>query len=131
MIKVTTQAKCVLDKLTQDLNEPGDHREISNSPSFMSVHVEHVGTCDLGPMFSIAHYYEQNGDLMKYPDMVFIRDQAGEYYPFEFQQDNLGVYQCAVKFSEGKVEGVNLRMQRDMASFAGDWMKNIKHQQGL
>jgi len=65
MIKVNKQAKCVLDKLTQDLNEPGDHREIDNAPgAFMSVHVEHIGSCSLGPMFSVAHYYEQNGDLI-------------------------------------------------------------------
>jgi hypothetical protein len=28
-------------------------------------------------MFSAARYHELNGDLMKDPDMVFIRDQAG------------------------------------------------------
>jgi len=42
----------------------------------MAVHVEHIGSCELGPMFSVAHYYERNRDLIKDPDMVFIRDQA-------------------------------------------------------
>lgn len=96
MIHVNKQAKSVLDKLTQGLDEPGANKVIDNAPgAFMAVHVEHTGDCHLGPMFSVAHYYEQNGDLMKDPDMVFICAQ-GEYYPIEFQQDNLGIYQCAV-----------------------------------
>jgi len=46
-------------------------------------------------MFSIAHSYEQNGDLLKDPDMVFIRGQDGEYYPIELQEDNPAFYQFA------------------------------------
>ncbi len=129
-MKINKQAKKIMDKLTEGLKEPGDHREVNNAPAFMSVHVEQIGTCDLGPMFSIAHYYEQNGDLMKDPDMVFIRG-ADEYYPIEFQQDNLGLYQRAVEWEGGKVKGYKPKMQKDMAVFAGTWMKNIREQQGL
>ena len=63
MFKINRQAKCVLDKLTEELNEPGDHREIDKAPGFMSVHIEHIGDCNLGPMFSVAHYFLQNGDI--------------------------------------------------------------------
>ncbi len=68
---------------------------------------------------------------MKDPDMVFIRDQSGDYLPFEFQQDNIGLYQCAVEWEGGKVKGVRTKMQKDMASFAGMWMRNIRQQQRL
>jgi len=54
-----------------------------------------------------------------------------EYYPIEFQQDNLGIYQCAVEWEEGKVKGVRTKMQKEMASFAGTWMRNIKNQQRI
>ena len=89
MFKINRQAKCVLDKLTEELNEPGDHREIDKAPGFMSVHIEHIGDCNLGPMFSVAHYFLQNGDMMKDPDMTSLRDQSGDYYPLEFQKDRL------------------------------------------
>jgi hypothetical protein len=131
MIKINKQAKRVLDQLTQDLKEPGNRREINNAPSFMSVHVEHIGQCDLGPMFSVAHYYQQNGDLMKDPDMVFLRDEAGDYFPIEFQQDPI-IYQRVVEWDgRGGVKGYNLKLQKDLASFAGMWMRNIKQQQSL
>ena len=96
MQKLGKQAARVMDQLVQGLKEPGDHKTIDNTQGvFMSVHVENIGSCDLGPMFSVAHYYEQNGDLMKDPDMVFVRSKD-DYYPIEFQQDNLAIYQCAV-----------------------------------
>ena len=132
MIKINGQAKLVMDKLSRGLDAPGDNRVINNAPgSFMAVHVEHIGECPLGPLFSVAHYYEQQGDLMKDPDMVFIKGQDGQYYPIEFQQDNLGLYQCAVQWDDGQIKGVNLKLQRDLARFACQWMRNIREQQGL
>jgi hypothetical protein len=83
------------------------------------------------PLYSVAHYYEQMGDLMKDPDMVFLKGADGNYYPIEFQQDNLGIYQCAVEWDSGAIKGYSPAMQKDMASFAGDWMRNIRFQQEL
>ena len=61
--------------------------------TFMSAHIEHIGITSMGPMFSVAHYCEQNGDLMKDPDMTFLRGQDQRLLSLEFQQDNLGLYQ--------------------------------------
>ena len=44
------------------------------------------------PAISVAHYGEQNGDLMRDPAMVFEVDATGNFHPVSFQQDNLGVY---------------------------------------
>lgn len=131
MIKVSREAKSVLDRLTEGLEERGHHREIDNAPgTFMAVHIEHTGDCSMGPMFSVAHYYEQNGDLMKDPDMVFIRAD-GEIYPIEFQQDPV-ICQRAVQWDgRGKISGFNLKLQRDLARFTAKWMHNIRHQQKL
>ena len=86
-----------MDKLSQALEAIGAHKKIDNSPWFMAVHIENLGSCELGRMFSVAHYYEQNGDLMKDPDIVFIKSQKGGYCRIEFQQDNLGLHQRAVE----------------------------------
>ena len=129
MIKLSKAAKKVMDKLVEGLKEPGDHKEVDNSDGFMSVHVEHIGTCNLGEMFSVAHYYSQNGDLMKDPDMVFIRAD-GDYFAIEFQQDPL-IYQRAIEWVDGKAKHVYPKIQKDMTRFANQWMKNIRQQQKL
>jgi hypothetical protein len=60
----------------------------------------------------------------------------GRVYPLSFRQDGgFAMNNVAVVFGEGaeagKITGVRPRMQRDQATFAGTWMRNIKMQQGL
>lgn len=131
MRAVSKSAGAVLDLLTEGLDKPGDSRKIDNaSPSFMAVSVERIS--DRPPQFSVAHYYEQNGDLMRDPEMVFWHAPDGSWYPTYFLQDNVGVEQTSVKFDDiGNVEGYYPKMQADHASFAGTWMRNIKSQQEL
>ena len=59
--------------------------------SFMAVSVEIIGRSGLGPLVSVAHYYEQNGDLMRDPDVVFLIGADRHVYPISFRQDNLGI----------------------------------------
>ena len=49
-----------------DLAEVGAHTKVENKP-YMALCVEVIGD----DLVSVAHYGEQNGDLMKDPDMVF------------------------------------------------------------
>jgi hypothetical protein len=133
MKKVNSAARTILDRLTEGLTHVEDHRTIDNAPgSFMAVHLELIGRTVAGPLFSVAHYYEQNGDLMKDPDMVFLRGQDGEYYPVEFQQDNIAFYQRAIEFDDkGKISRYSPAIQADMAEFANTWMMNILMQQNI
>src|ERR1700690_4298886 len=85
MKAVIKSSKRILDKLTESL-EPSTSRELDNSPGvFMPVCVEHLYDCELGSIFSVTHYYEQNGDLVPDPDMAFLRDRNGEWYLMTFQ----------------------------------------------
>lgn len=75
------------------------------NPGFMDLHIEYVGTGPRNlPMVSVAHYYVQNGDLMRDPDMEFEVDPkeldadvtpktlSGEgWYPLTYRQDGLGI----------------------------------------
>jgi len=133
MKKLSPRARKVMDQLTKGLKKLEDHITIDNSPgTFMAVHVEHIGNCNQGPMFSVTHYYKQNGDLMKDPDMVFIKGNDNEYYPIEFQQDNIAFYSCAVRFNEkGVITKYHPLVQKDMVAFADNWMVNIMMQQNL
>ena len=129
MRKVSQKAKAVMDLLTKNITNLGDHDKFS-APGFMDVCIEAVDKCNLGAIISIAHYYEQQGDLMADPEMLFIRAEDGDYYPFYYRQDGLGIEQNSVIIDDGKVTGIKSSLQRDHAIFAGQWMANIKMQHG-
>lgn len=132
MRPINQKAQAVMDRLTAGLDIENSHRKIDNNPpdsGIMAVVVEWIGGCKLGDTFSIAQYYEQNGDLMADPEMTFLRC-AGQYFPLSYKLDSLGVYREAVGWKDGEICGiVNSREQRDEAIFAGEWMRNIKMQQ--
>lgn len=132
MKAISKNATKVMDKLTEGLDSEDSHRRIDNDPSFMAVVVEWVGSVALGPLFSIAHYGEQNGDLMRDPDVVFVKGPDGLYYPVSYRNDYLGLDQTAIEFDDQTtVEGYRPKLQASIARFVGDWMRNIKLQQGV
>lgn len=70
---VSQSAETVLEQLVEPLDEPGASRKVDNaSGAFMCVCVERVEETQYGPVFSVAHYYEQNGDLVPDPDVTFL-----------------------------------------------------------
>ena len=133
MKAINQQAKKVMDVLTEGVDiEASESKKIDNTKGvFMPVHVECVALCNLGRIYSIAHYYEQNGDLLRDPDMEFIKGYDGEYYPISFWQDAPPLRNEVVVWKDGKITGWMGKEQADLATFANTWMKNIKMQQGL
>ncbi len=72
---------------------------------------------------ALAHYYEQNGDLVPDPDMeiaIYPKMQMAEALSY---QDTYGYRQ--VYPEPGKV---NLKAKRDLNSFLNTWLSNIKAQ---
>ena len=132
MKAINQRAKKVMDTLTEYMGEGNGHKKIDNTKgTFMTVHVEYITRCSRGPIYSIAHYYEQNGDLMRDPDMEFIKGADGEYYPISFWQDAPLKRDEVVAWKGGTIVGYNERGQAELVTFANKWMKNIKEQQGL
>lgn len=131
MKPINKQAQKTFDKLTADL-APGESRKVANSESFMAVSVDCLQRVPLGDVFSVSHYYEQNGDLMADPDMTFLKATLdGRVYPLTFRQDG-GIpfnQEAATLVDGGTSFRFRPRMQRDIATFAGQWMANIKQQQ--
>lgn len=135
MRAINKEAQKVMDKLIEGLGPENRHRRIDNGGSgFMAVVVEDIGDCKIGPAtgatYSVAHYYTQNGDAMRDPEMVFFKAPDGCYYPTMYRQDGLDIYQESVFEENGKTM-IQPRVQKDQAVFAGIWMRNIKRQQGL
>ena len=128
MVTVCKLARAVLDELTVDL-DPGGSRKVDRGIGFMAVHVECLQETESGPLFSIAHYFEQNGDLVADPDVVFVQIADGSWAPVSFR--NSLAYRVAVTFHEGGIVEVDEREQRDLVQFANVFLKNISQQQGL
>jgi ParB family transcriptional regulator, chromosome partitioning protein len=134
MKAISKDAQLVLELLIAGLGGTADddrtHRKIDNAPgAFMAVTVERLDV----DRYSVAHYFEQNGDAMRDPKVVFWRDADGLFYPVEFTQDGAPpIHQKLVEFDDaGKPSAVMTRQQRSCATFCATWMANIKKQQKL
>lgn len=134
MRPINLKAQAVMDRLTAGITRENSHTRIDNNKpdsGFMPVVVEWVGDCKLGDVFSIAHYYEQNNDLMADPEMTFLKASAsGKYFPMSFKMDGLGgIYREGLIWEDGEPRYINEKEQREEAIFAGTWMQNIEWQQ--
>jgi hypothetical protein len=118
----------VFRKLTEGLVKVCDHRTIDNCDStFMPVVVEVVDSVRLGLVVSVAHYFEQNSDLMADPEVTFLVT-ADEVFPLTFYQPPFS--DVAAKFEDGRLL-VSKRRQGDLTRFCNQWMRNIAEQQDL
>jgi hypothetical protein len=102
------------------------------TPPYMRLVIEHIGEGPRGlPSISVAHYYEQNGDLMRDPEMVFEVSpddwNTGEWSLVLYRQDNLALYQEAVFVHEKRVQ-VRSKLVLDFKAFARQWDRNIAQQ---
>ena len=128
MRAINARAKKVMDILTSTCPILCDHYKFHTEP-FMDVSGIYR-QLQLGPSVFIAHYYEQHGDLMRDPEMCFIQGGDGEYYPYYYRQDGLGIERECINWDEkGNVRGIQKNEQGNQATFAGTWMRNIKQQQ--
>ena len=110
---------------------------IKNKP-YMRLAIEGIGCSPDGrQLVSVAHYYEQNGDLMRDPEMTFMVDKEPatlkrpdpkgrlRWVPVTFQQDGgIPLYQEAIIFDGSRVL-VRPKLFRSLKSFAYTWNRNI------
>lgn len=101
-------------------------------PPFMRLCLEKLG--DTGPrgliVVSVAHYYEQNGDLVADPEICYEID-AGMWFPISYRQDSFGIHQ------EGEAGAVFVRdgklfsrpgLVKSLTSFTRQWSINLADQ---
>lgn len=139
MKSLNTKATMIIKKLYEAMSDPkyrqdedGDYAKIASNPALMAVVIEKVGSlAGYGEVISIAHYGEQNGDLMADPEMTFTV-VGGEYYPISFKNDYVGLYQEVFDFNEdGEPEAIDIKLQSNLTTFANQWMRSIQEQQNL
>ena len=91
--------------------------------------MEAVGRGPRGlPLVSVAHSYEQQGDLMRDPELTREVGPDGTFHPVSFTQDNVGACHEAVFVDEAGRLMVRPRVLRDLTSFARLWDHNLKDQ---
>jgi len=126
----------LLSLLADITDANGGHIKIENDP-FMPLSVENIGEIKAGPeirpVYSVCHYGEQNGDLMRDPDMEFARitipgEYGGDYFiPLSFRNDYMGVCQQSVNTENG-CQSYRPRLQHEHTVFARQWLSNLRQQ---
>ncbi len=125
-MKTTSKAASrIIEAMVAGL-DVGEARKIDNRPgAFMAAHVERLTE----RCFSIAHYFEQNGDLVADPDLVVWRADTGDFVPVALQQF-AGHYTVAVKLVNDMPVSFSPQNGHELARFANMMVRNIKDQQG-
>lgn len=98
---------------------------------YMPLSIEAIGTStDGNRLISICHYGEQNGDLMRDPEMVFeVHSATSAAEPLSFQNDYMGLLQEVYRYDEsGKKTHVNTRLKAELKAFARTWFRNLREQ---
>ena len=98
---------------------------------YMPLSIESIGTsADGNRLISLCHYGEQNGDLMRDPEMVFeVHSATAAAEPLSFQNDYMGLFQEVYRYDDtGKKTHVNTRLKQELTSFARTWFTNLKEQ---
>jgi hypothetical protein len=111
---------------------PGMSVSIKNEP-WMRLAIEVL--TEPGPdghiVVSVAHYGEQNGDLMRDPEMLFeVVETSGSvsFQPFYFRNDYVGVEEWSRHRDESGTPTGNPRLTRELEAFAAIWDRNLKEQ---
>ena len=134
---LSKSAQAIFDHLLTLTNADG-YVKVDNGAGYMPVTVERICVNGVGPVYSVAHYYESQGDLMRDPEITFQLDTHGRYveagcaFPTSTCMDgNPFGYRPYVEYDDecGRITGVCKRLQRDAASFSTTWFRNIKSQQ--
>ncbi|MFO0851649.1 MAG: hypothetical protein U0871_24265 [Gemmataceae bacterium] len=96
------------------------------NPPFMDLCIEYVG-CEYGGfLVSVAHYYEQSGDLVADPEVVIlVKDDT--WTPISYSQPGMGVFYQAMYTEDGKVM-VRPQMLKELKRFCSSWSRNLRSQ---
>jgi hypothetical protein len=100
---------------------------------FMPLSVEDIGTSgERNRLVSLCHYGEQNGDLMRDPDIVFMFHALPDGLtaePVSYRNDYLGVCQDVYRYDEaGTRIQVIPRLKMELKHFSLQWFQNLREQ---
>ena len=127
MNNIDEKSKLVLDKLWEFAIQNNGHYKLNNDDTYIPLTIEILDNNQI----SICHYGEQNGDLMRDPEMVFWKDEIGNYFPFYFRNDYVGIEEFSGEVIENKLVISNEEQQIDQVEFSNIWLETIEYQQDI
>ncbi|HUU12096.1 MAG TPA: hypothetical protein VM182_00125 [Terriglobia bacterium] len=85
-------------------------------------------------LWSIAHWYTQEGDVMRDPDVELLRAQPAvgqpRWFPISFRQDPM-IWSVSAELGDDLLpRKFYPRRQRDLCAFVTTWCRNLEHQHG-
>ncbi|MBS0160831.1 MAG: hypothetical protein JSS26_19795 [Nitrospira sp.] len=100
---------------------------------YIPLSVEEIGSSGDGyRLVSLCQYGEQNGDLMRDPDLVFMftdLPDGAAAEPVSFRNDYLGIMQDVYRYDEaGRRTHVFPALKQDLKEFARDWFATLREQ---
>lgn len=115
------------------------HLKIKNRPYLpLTVELLNEGIATVygaGNIYSLCHYYEQNGDLMQSPEMCFIlvdnrSDKSQDWeevviLPYMLQVAALSIYELSISIVGQKVTIINKELQLKHTLLADQWLHEI------
>ncbi len=123
-------SKKILGQLVGKLQD--GYLKLDNAPGvFRPLVIEQVSDIKTGIIYSLAHYGEQNGDLMRNPDVCLLKTTDENYYPLDYRNDYVGVFLETVDYIAGEPVLVNAGKQAEITEFCDQWLQNIKQQQEI
>jgi hypothetical protein len=150
MQKLSKDATRIFLGILNRIPEGETHTKIQihqgEDPIFMPLSVEYLYDVEISgakaKVYSLMHYFMQEGDLMRDPDVEFaVLDLRSEQYPVIEQ---IAIYPIMMQqhtppafchevatIASGKIVSYKHKAQRDIALFCNKWMNNIKHQQNI
>lgn len=126
----TTNYKKLLPLLGDMLQTGRDYKRFT-AEGYMPLVIEalHYSDHKGRPVYSMAHYGQQNGDAMRDPDLTFsIDSEAGTVEPLTFQNDYLGIYQEVYCTNDAGQLCYSPRLRSSLDEFLWIWLDNIKAQ---
>lgn len=116
----------IYDRIIKLIDPTKDYEKFLSSRGdvFMPLSVEIIRRAKGYYEVAIAHYYEQNGDLMADPMMIVkVRDHKMAE-ALTYQQDSMGVYQ-EVYVDENRYYP---KLRKELNGFLLGWLKNLEKQ---
>lgn len=106
----------------------GSYRKYT-APGYMPLTLEYLYSEDGGSaIYALAHYGEQNGDLMADPDMqIRVDPEAGTVEPLTWQNDYMGRFD-QVYIYRGSQKLYSPRLRASLDDFLWHWLQNIEAQ---
>ena len=121
----------ILNSIVKMAKNANGYFKLDNTDSvFMPLSIDILGQNDKNMNLSICHYGEQNGDLMRDPEMCFLFINEN-FYPYYFRNDYTGSENESLRFDNFMITGIRRNIYKGHLEFAEIWLKNIKHQQEI